>query len=131
MSSRRYHPRVTGRKSRPDPEVAVACGVLATAVRDMRRRSPSQIRHRIDATVWLGSNAATLWFDAARTEQLYGLRRVDWPAHAQHLLDGEAARVAYWDSDDALRSRALTPEQLGVLNGALAHLLRIGLENQQ
>ena len=122
MSVRSYPPCVTGRTSRPDPEVAVACAVLATAIKDMRRRSPALIRHRIDATVWLGSKTASMWFDAARTDQLYGLRKVGWPAHARHLLDGEDQRVAYWDSDDALQSRALSPEQLGVLNGALDHL---------
>lgn len=122
MSAKRYPPCVTGRTSRPHPEVAIACAVLATAIRDMRRRDPAEIRHRIKATVWLGSKTASMWFDAARVEQEYALRKVDWTTHAQHLLDGEAERVAYWDSDESLHSRALSPEQLGVLEGALAHL---------
>ena len=107
------------RKGHPCPEVAVACGVITTAIKDMRDREIKHIRTRIEATVWLASKGATLWFDATGVGQPYALTGMDWPVHARHLLDGEAARMSYWDGDESLRSKAISSEQSKLLRDGL------------
>jgi len=101
------------------PEVAVACGVITTAIKDMRGVEDKHIRTRIDATVWLASKGATLWFDAAGVGQPYALTGMDWTTHARRLLDGEAGRMSYWDGDESLRSKAISPEQSELLRDGL------------
>ena len=103
----------------PCPEVAVACGVVVVAIRDMREREVKHIRTRIEATVWLASTAAALWFDATGIDQGYALTGMDWPVHARHLLDGEAGRVPYWDGDKLSRPKAISPEQSKLLRDGL------------
>ena len=103
----------------PCPEVAVACGVVVVAIRDMREREVKHIRTRIEATVWLASTAAALWFDASGIDQGYALSGMDWPGHARHLLDGEAGRVPYWDGDKLSRPKAISPGQSKVLRDGL------------
>jgi hypothetical protein len=109
----------TRRKGHPCPEVAVACGVITTAIKDMRGVEAKHIRTRIDATVWLASKGATLWFDASGVGQPYALTGMDWAAHARHLLDGEAGRMSYWNGDESLRSKAISPEQSELLRDGL------------
>ena len=77
------------------PEIAVACGVITTAIKDMRGVERKHIRNRIDATVWLASKAATLWFDATGVEQPYALTGMDWPVYARRLLDGKDGWIPY------------------------------------
>jgi hypothetical protein len=107
------------RKGHPCPEVAVACGVVTTAIKDMRDREIKHIRTRIEATVWLATTAATLWFDAAGVGQPYALTGMDWPAHARHLLDGEAGQMSYWDGEESLRPKPISPEQSKLLRDGL------------
>ena len=109
----------TRRKGHGCPEISVACGVITTAIKDMRGVEAKHIRNRIEATVWLASKAATLWFDAAGVGQPYALTGMDWPVHARHLLDGEAGRMPYWDGDESLRSRAISPGQSKLLRDGL------------
>ena len=35
------------------------------------------------------------------------------------LLDGEAGRMSYWDGDESLRSKAISPEQSELLRDGL------------
>jgi hypothetical protein len=91
-------PRMNGLGARhrdhPCPEIAVACGVLSMAIKDMRDREAKHIRARIDATVWLATKAATLWFDAAGVGQGYALDGMGWISHAADLLGSEESFMA-------------------------------------
>ena len=97
----------------------MACAVISTAIKDMRDRDARHRRTRIDATVWMATKAATLWFDASGVNQGYALSGMDWSSHAQHLLDGEAGRMPYWDGDESSRPKALSPEQSKMLRDGL------------
>ena len=103
----------------PCPEVAVACAVITTAIKDMRDRELEHISARIDATVWLATTAAALWFDVTRVDQDYALVGMEWARHARHLLDGEASRAPYWDGDKFSRPKAISPEQSKLLRDGL------------
>lgn len=79
-----------------DGDRALAAGLLRQAVKDMRDtsvQSKAQLRHsrdrgelRVEATVWLGSKAATRWFDVIGVEQHYALQKAGWGKHAEELL---------------------------------------------
>ena len=95
--------------------------MVKRAIRDMRDREIKHIRSRIDATVWLASKGATLWFDATGVAQSYALTGMGWTAHARHLLDGEAGRMSHWSGEELLRPKAMSSEQSEVLKGGLDH----------
>jgi hypothetical protein len=116
---KKFYGNGTRLRGHPCPEIAVACGVVTTAIKDMRGVKAKRIRTRIDATVWLASKAAALWFDIAGVEQPYALTGMDWPAHARRLLDGEDGWIPYWDGDESLRPRAISTEQSKVLRDGL------------
>ena len=90
---------------------ALAAAMVLHAVKDMRDtgvESATQLRYgrgkielRLDATVWLASKSAIWWFDHIGIEQLYGLWRMGWEAHAKEVL-------AYEDIN-------LSPEEHSVL----------------
>jgi len=79
-----------------DGDRALAAGLLRQAVKDMQNtseQSQAQLRHsrdrgelRVEATVWLGSKAATRWFDVVGVEQHYALEKAGWGKHAEELL---------------------------------------------
>jgi hypothetical protein len=74
----------------------LAAAMVLHAVKDMRDKgvqSRTQLRYgrdktelRLEAIVWLGSKAATWWFEHIGVEQHYGLSRMGWPAHAEEML---------------------------------------------
>ena len=82
-----------------DGHRALAVAMVYHAVKDMRDtgvQSTAQLRHgrgktelRLNAIVWLASKSATWWFDHIGTEQIYGLWRMGWEAHAKEFLANE------------------------------------------
>ena len=82
------------RTSRQCPEIAVACSVIAIAIKDMRSYGRRHLVDRIDATVWLASRDAAFWFDATGIDQSYALTGMGWPLYARRLLNEEADRIA-------------------------------------
>ena len=85
---------------------ALALAIVYHAVREMRDtgvQSEEQLRPlqgfgkerlRLDATVWLASKAAVEWFDHIGVEQLYGLWKMGWQAHAEELLADEFVQIS-------------------------------------
>ena len=82
-----------------DGHRALAVAMVGQAVKDMRDtgvESAIQLRYgrgktelRLDATIWLASKSAIWWFDNIGIEQLYGLWRMGWEAHAKEFLANE------------------------------------------
>jgi hypothetical protein len=103
------------------PETAIACTMIASAIKEMRDRDASHIRDRIDATVWLATKAATRWFEVTGIAQSYALTGMGWTGHANHLLDVEADRPPYWNGERFVEPRAISAEQSAVLRDGLAH----------
>jgi len=78
---------------------ALAVAMVCHAVKDMRdmgvqsttqlRYGPTKTELRLGATIWLASKSATLWFDHIGVEQLYGLWKIGWEAHAEEFLANE------------------------------------------
>lgn len=97
------------------PARRIVCGVLELAVNDMRRpgtlrgRYNERIVARRSAVLWLGSTAATPWFDLAGLSQRRALRAMGWP--------GEAERILKHDRDLTPEQRALLKTGIRTLNG--------------
>jgi len=82
-----------------DGHRALAVAMVCHAVKDMRDtgvQSTTQLRYgrdktelRLDAIVWLASKSAMWWFDHIGVEQLYGLWKMGWEAHAKEFLANE------------------------------------------
>ena len=82
-----------------DGHRALAVAMVCHAVKDMRDtgvQSTAQLRHdrnktelRLGAAVWLASKSAIWWFDHIGIEQLYGLWKMGWEAHAKEFLANE------------------------------------------
>jgi|TARA_R110000824_G_scaffold368330_1_gene557628 hypothetical protein len=83
---------------------ALALAVIYQAVQEMRdieSQSKTQIRQqrkigsggkghfRVNATVWLASAQAAVWFERCDLDQAYALGKMDWAEHARELLDDE------------------------------------------
>jgi hypothetical protein len=87
------------RISSEDGHRALAVAMVCNAVKDMRDtgvQSTTQLRHgrdktelRLNAIVWLASKSAIWWFDHIGVEQLYGLWKMGWEAHAKEFLANE------------------------------------------
>ena len=67
-----------------DPERNVIAAMIELAIADMRRTADPKAR--ANATVWLGSQAATRWFCEVDIDQGSALRAMGWADHAQELL---------------------------------------------
>ena len=82
-----------------DGHRALAVAMVCRAVNDMRdtgKQSTTQLRYgpnktelRLNAIVWLASKSAIWWFDHIGVEQLYGLWKMGWEAHAKEFLANE------------------------------------------
>jgi hypothetical protein len=84
-----------------DGHRALAVEMVCHAVKDMRDmgvQSKEQLRPlqgfgkerlRLGATVWLASKSAMWWFDHIGVDQLYGLWKMGWEAHAKEFLANE------------------------------------------
>jgi len=82
-----------------DGHRALAVAMVCHAVRDMRDagvQPTTQLRYgrdktelRLGATIWLASKSAMWWFDHIGVEQLYGLWKMGWEAHAKEFLANE------------------------------------------
>ena len=66
---------------------SVALAVIWRAAQDMRRQGTPHPSDWIEATVFLGSKSALIWFDAALLELTLTLDALGWVSYAQDLLD--------------------------------------------
>jgi len=79
-------------------ERALGLAVINQATKEMRDISPSftqqlsraKLKLRIEATAWLSSTQATIWFEGCDLDQGYALGRMDWATHARELLEDES-----------------------------------------
>ena len=110
-----------------DGRRALAVAMVRQAVKDMRdtdvqstmqlRYGPNKTKLRLNAIVWLASKSAIWWFDHVGVEQLYGLWKMGWEAHAKEFLANE-------DID-------LSPEEYSVLELGLDALQPEGADPHQ
>lgn len=75
----------------------LAVAVVTHAMKEMRGESTGALavgprgpldrrRERIKACVWLGTSAASVFFDASGVEQRYALSHMGWAKHAGDIL---------------------------------------------
>ncbi len=74
--------------------------VIHHAVVDMCRPWPRdppcggpKRRSKIQATVWLASNAAAVWLDYVGLDQIAVLEANDWPTRAREILERQPAEL--------------------------------------
>jgi len=79
--------------------MAFASSMLRQAVKDMRREGSPSWSESVEATAWLGSKKASLWFDAVGLEQEVALSKLNWIDDAQNILDKKESCL----SDDQRR----------------------------
>ena len=65
-------------------DLALAGSVVELAIREMR--TSTNLKHRLNAIIWLGSTQATFWFEVMGLEQSYALENMHWPKHASEVL---------------------------------------------
>ena len=76
----------------------LALAVVLRALRDMQNHgakittAPTAKEH-LDASVWLGSSRAAVWFEAAEIDQLNVLRDNDWVTYTEAVLKDQELKL--------------------------------------
>ena len=85
----------------------LACATIGQALKDLRREGSPSREDRISAVVWLGSNRAIRFFDAAGISQEAALVAMGWSTHAAELcrrLNGDVTPCERRILEESLRA---------------------------
>ena len=72
----------------------LALAVIWRAADDMRRKGTHIPKEWVEATVFLASESAFRWYDAAQLEPISTLSRLRWVFYAQKLLDDPEIKMS-------------------------------------